>query len=785
MFDREVQRRPGPAKAFLFLPVLLWGACAERLPPPARVGQRVLLTAEELDRLVEREAAGRGGLPRGFAKTVLTNEVRRRLFVEDARARGYPEKDEVVAELREERRRLVTAAALERAVGRVRVRATLADVRKYRSVLGFRIIVVAAPWSFDRELRRRGEERLRACWAELRAGRDFGEVADRWSDDPANLRGGYLGVFRESELPREWRAAVVGLRPGGLSSVTPVPEGYMLFRLDRVVSPQGGEKAYELSGIRFGPSGRERAEEVRRLLVAEPGRFRELADVHSEDPRNRNGGLVRPSLYGQLPTAVAEAVWRTPVGRFSRPVETSYGWFIVRTESVAPPSASSLRRMRRDRAEMRELLEGIRARKEAAVREGRMERYRRRLWRTASVVRDYGVFTNAEADPAAAASTVVLKLLRENVTFRWPEVAAAMERAAPRRPRTYAEKVAFFETALVFPELVYADGLRRGLLERRPLRTRWKEVEEAVLLRHYVEDLLPEPPSDAELRRWWAEAAPEGLRGRRFEEVRGEAMALWRRREEEAAVRRRFARLVEERKVVLCDLCVSTPQERRLARRRAEVGRVLRRGETNAAVRLMVRMFREAPSWPELVRLASLSSSGHAEAVRLLGEAGVWRTEGLASVLADAAARDVVLRLLAEAGVREAVPQLVGFMRSVDLSAKPAVMRALAALDPVAAAGPVWEAILAERGRPASEAFLVEALAEAEKLADSRMRAEVVRWLRRGERSAKVRVALLRFLATASEAEVLRVVEGFQGDSDALVRQAASEAAKAIRGRIR
>ena len=70
------------------------------------------------------------------------------------------------------------------------------------------------------------------------SGKDFKELASRYSDLPSAVDGGDIGVFQKNEMASYMRDAVVQLKPGEISPVIESPNGYMIFKL---LSSQEGQ----------------------------------------------------------------------------------------------------------------------------------------------------------------------------------------------------------------------------------------------------------------------------------------------------------------------------------------------------------------------------------------------------------------------------------------------------------------------------------------------------------------------------------------------------------------
>lgn len=77
-------------------------------------------------------------------------------------------------------------------------------------------------------------ETAKQALAEIRAGRDFAEVARDYSRDPSAERGGYQGELSREEVPPSLLETIFELQPGEVSEVVEAEYGYHVFEvLDR------------------------------------------------------------------------------------------------------------------------------------------------------------------------------------------------------------------------------------------------------------------------------------------------------------------------------------------------------------------------------------------------------------------------------------------------------------------------------------------------------------------------------------------------------------------------
>lgn len=81
----------------------------------------------------------------------------------------------------------------------------------------------------------------------------------------------------------------------------------------------------------------EKAKEIAELARAEGADFAALAKEHSTGPSGPNGGDLGWFGQGQMVPAFNDAVFSMEVGQVSDPVQTQFGWHIIRLNADTPP----------------------------------------------------------------------------------------------------------------------------------------------------------------------------------------------------------------------------------------------------------------------------------------------------------------------------------------------------------------------------------------------------------------------------------------------------------------
>jgi peptidyl-prolyl cis-trans isomerase SurA len=179
------------------------------------------------------------------------------------------------------------------------------------------------------------------------AGEDFTALAKEFSEDPsAKSNGGDLGYFSAMDMVYPFETAAYQTKVGDISPIVKTRHGYHIIKVHDH-RPSAGEVEVSHIMLRTGKGDDAKARntifEVNDQLKA--GRaWDELCKEYSEDPNTKNnGGRLRPFGLGTFTTAAPEfentAFALKNPGEISDPIQTPFGWHIVRLERKAPVPA--------------------------------------------------------------------------------------------------------------------------------------------------------------------------------------------------------------------------------------------------------------------------------------------------------------------------------------------------------------------------------------------------------------------------------------------------------------
>lgn len=221
------------------------------------------------------------------------------------------------------------------------------------------------------KLKKKFRDKALALLDSLKDGKDFAELAKKYSDDPGSAaQGGDLGYVKKGVFYPEFEAAAFQLKVGETSGVVESPVGFHIIQLlDRrgesihtrhILIKIKADENSDLQTIEFLTA-------IRDSVVKGLGTFQEYAKKYSEDKETAPfGGELGTFFINQLDKSLLDIVGKMKPGEISFPKRLeygsgTYGYHIVWLKSRTPQHKASLTE---DYAEIKKLADENKKQKE-------------------------------------------------------------------------------------------------------------------------------------------------------------------------------------------------------------------------------------------------------------------------------------------------------------------------------------------------------------------------------------------------------------------------------------
>lgn len=181
--------------------------------------------------------------------------------------------------------------------------------------------------------RQRAEQALE----EIRAGKDFAQVAAAFSNAPDASSGGNLGWRTGARLPTVFSDEVRKMKPGDVSGILRSAGGFHIVKLaDKrnrnqpmvVEQTHARHILVKVSETTSEAEGKARIERLRDRLVG-GAKFEDVARANSEDASSARGGDLGWISPGDTVPDFERAMNALSVDEISQPVRTPFGWHLI------------------------------------------------------------------------------------------------------------------------------------------------------------------------------------------------------------------------------------------------------------------------------------------------------------------------------------------------------------------------------------------------------------------------------------------------------------------------
>ena len=178
---------------------------------------------------------------------------------------------------------------------------------------------------------------------ELNSSNDIQAISKKYSTGGIKVEAADMGVRNLSEIPAELAARVTTLQPGQTSELIPVADGVHVLKL---LERKGGEQKalvpqYLTRHILIQPSEVVSPENAKQMIDSLYNRLKQgedftvLASTFSNDTGSaRDGGSLGWVSPGVMVPEFEQQMKNTPVGQFSKPFQSQFGWHILQVSET-------------------------------------------------------------------------------------------------------------------------------------------------------------------------------------------------------------------------------------------------------------------------------------------------------------------------------------------------------------------------------------------------------------------------------------------------------------------
>ncbi len=335
----------------------------------------------------------------------------------------------------------------------------LADVEKFTSSMVIKLIWFKTHSGMsEKEIQQIRNKALKVKRL-LDKGADFGEMANRYSDDNGNFKGGNVGPVNIDELPVEMREKLFSLEPGEISDIFKTSNGYEIIKLisiDKKSEPikvsfkhilittnnRSAQKAFKMAQIALD-------------LIKKGIDFSLVANEFTEDASNFRNGEIPKFRFSRIYYPIADAAYNLKPGEISDIIETKFGFFIVKLESIEKLPVQNIERLQKSKR----FLERIRRVKENYLKAKNEYLIRRRIRRAYKIIENYSLLTNRGL---VSNTSIVAYIKNLDLKITYGDcVRLILGVSAPTFNLEYINKQERVYESLIYPKIAYDFAIRK------------------------------------------------------------------------------------------------------------------------------------------------------------------------------------------------------------------------------------------------------------------------------------------------------------------------------------
>ena len=205
-------------------------------------------------------------------------------------------------------------------------------------------------------------QRAQEALAEVKAGKDFGQVAASYSDAPDAPSGGNLGWRTGARLPSVFADVVRTMKPGDVSGILRSAGGFHVVKLvelrnrNQATVVEQTHARHILIKVNETTSEAEAKAKIDRLKdrLASGDKFEDLARVNSEDASNARGGDLGWISPGDTVPDFERELAKLAPNELSAPVRTPFGWHLIQVLERRKQDVTQERRREQARQALRQ-----------------------------------------------------------------------------------------------------------------------------------------------------------------------------------------------------------------------------------------------------------------------------------------------------------------------------------------------------------------------------------------------------------------------------------------------
>jgi len=401
------------------------------------------------------------------------------------------------------KRREIVNYMIKKLIGSIEASASPGEIEKWTSTLDVSLIWLKTHRGMTKKQLSQIKKKAYYIKKLLNKGENFGKLANVYTDDLNNYKNGFVVPVKENEISKEILNIIKKLKTNEISQPTITSNGFEIIKLINYdKSKKTNLISYQHILIKTNKRGEKEtfklANEIYNQLKKGTD-FSLLANKWTEDESNFMNGKIPSFLFSRVYYPISDAAYKLKIGEISKPIETKYGFFIIKLENKKTLDKNRLKRLKQDKNFVLRIKEA----KERYLKEEKEYKISRKIFNYFNIIEHYENITNKSAFSNNPVIVEIIDKKNSLKIFYNDCINIISSQIGTTFNFDFITKQEKIYNELVYPKIAYTYALKKGIDKDNEIQLALKDYYQNKVYQEVLNNLkfeIPEPTKEELLK---------------------------------------------------------------------------------------------------------------------------------------------------------------------------------------------------------------------------------------------------------------------------------------------
>ncbi len=333
-------------------------------------------------------------------------------------------------------------------------KAKSSDIKKFNSTISVRLIWLKTFFGMPEKEVKKVKKLAYEIYDKIDSGESFGKLANKYSSDRNNYMYGRLNNISKKDVSQEIYNALKKMNPGDISDIIEDSNSFQIIKLTKILP----NDKFNIERIYIKKQDKDAKEKLNQALklIKKGFLFGIIANEFTQDNNNFRDGKIMPFRYDSIYLKIADTAFNLDDGEVCKPLETRYGYFIIKKESVKLPDKKTIEKLSKNDRYLNRI----------KIIKSRFVKYLNQDKLIKKIISKYNIVFNKTALMSINITnkdTVVAEVPELNVKIKYNEVEGIIKRqTGPRRKDDLLIREENILNRFILKKLVYDYSVKKG-----------------------------------------------------------------------------------------------------------------------------------------------------------------------------------------------------------------------------------------------------------------------------------------------------------------------------------